>query len=148
MSWRPNAWVAVLIHTFLTWHYKEMCGQLSASTFLPIGWEAGCLSLPVCMFVEEKMLCLCLEPNSNCCYKLTLWNRLCFEKLIFFLSSQEISCILWKPLRCYRIYNSLPFDSILNYRNTIYSLLLYFIKIYFDITSHLRLGFLNCFFQF
>ena len=139
--------MAVLIHTFLTFNYKEMRGQLCASTFYPLDERLDVFHCLSACLKKRKIWCLCPESNSNCCYKLTLWNRLCFEKLILFLSSQEISCILWKPIRCYRIYNSLPFDSILNYRTTIYSLLSYFIKIYFDITSHLRLGFLNFFFQ-
>ena len=63
-----------LIHEF-PFHDKEPITHISESVGPFVGWKI-------------RAVCLCLESESSCCYNLTLLNRSCFEKLIFFFSSQ------------------------------------------------------------
>jgi hypothetical protein len=118
----------------------EVSSQLHTSTMRLDGFH--CLSA---CFKKRNFLNLCLESNFNCCYQLSLCNGACFEKLVLFLSRQ-ISCILWKPFLHYCIYNSLPLHPIPSQMNPIYALPSHFIKIYFNMSSHLHLGLPSGFF--
>ena len=95
---------------------------------------------------KRKIVRLFLESNYNWSYKLTVWNKLCFEKIIIFLSSQEIFRILWKSFHRYRIYKRLLLGCILMLWNPIYSIPFHFITMYFNISSNLLLGLSSGFF--
>ena len=86
------------------------------------------------LFESLKGLSICSHA-----YLLTPWSRVLLEKLTGFAANQEIPRILWNPEVHYRTHKRPPPVLILSQLHPVPTTPSHFLKIHFNIISHLRL---------